>query len=495
MENLFFESINGNISYGGHLKYEDPEYIIVAEGDIYLSDEKIPLLKVAELLRDNGDLMNVDGLFSMIVFNKNTGKLIALQDIFAYIHPLYYQVFDDGICVALLMKQIIIDTKIPACLQKENVTEFLYNGFLTDDRCLIEGIKKIPAMHMLTCDIYNKIVRYVKREYRLKTEMKAQSDYSVILEKNLSNILDGRSEINMALSSGFDSNFILNTINRLKPNIKINAFSIGASNGNDEIDNVVKICTYHPEVVHNIEKVTNISLQSLPQMVFELEDSIFERGIFLQYVMSELLLKNKVDHIILGEGADQILSSEFKTTADKYYFVGTEKHYPWVYYPYEMLTYIILKKNGIFLRNRDIQSFYPFIKENFIQGVYRFRQLNGTSKNHYKSYILSRVKKEIGELLTKRPGSTNLSTLFNNNNQDLLKIAKMSEFYQYLPKQPDRDSGAEVELDNCLKILYIMVFEELFCNQNVEMLKHKEVDISLDKLIDRIMQKKTGAIK
>ncbi len=494
MENLFFKIVNGVISYDGHLKYEDDEYIIVAEGDICLSNISISLLQVVEHLRAKKDIADIDGLYSMIIFNKNTGKLVAIQDIFSYIHPLYYAVVDEGICVALYLRQVIVETGIHAKLEKDNIAEFLYNGFLTDDRCLISRIKKVPAMHVMIYDLDSKNVRYVKRTYSIHRKPKDESDYSKILEKNLYEAIGENSQINMALSSGFDSNFILNSINRVKPESKINAYTIGAENGNDETQNVIKICSYHPEVTLTIEQVTPDALQSLPQIVYELEDSIFERGIFLQYIMSNLLFKSKISSLVLGEGADQILSSEFNTSAEPYYFVGIEEHYPWVYYPYEMLTYIILKKNGIFLRNRNIRAHYPFIKANFIRGVSEFRKLNGTSKEHYKAYIVNKTRNEVGELLIKRPGSTNLSTLFNKNNHNLLGVVKLSEYYHLLPKQPDRDSGTEVELDNCLKVLFVMAFEELFCNQSFEALKRNDVNVSLDKLLDKITQQKAGLV-
>lgn len=492
MENLFFKIVNGSISYDGHLKYEDDEYIIVAEGDICLSNISISLLQVVEHLRAKKDIADIDGLYSMIIFNKKTARLVAIQDIFSYIHPLYYAVVDGGICVALYLRQVIVETGIHSKLEKDNIAEFLYNGFLTDDRSLISGIRKVPAMHVMIYDLDSKDVSYIKRSYSIQRQSEDETDYSKILEKNLSKIINGKSTINMALSSGFDSNFILTSINRIKPTSKINAYTIGAANGNDETQNVIKICSYHPEVNLTIEHVSPNVLQSLPQIVYELEDSVFERGIFLQYIMGDILSKKGIDSLVLGEGADQLLSSEFNTFAAQYYFVGIEDHYPWVYYPYEMLTYIILKKNGIFLRNRNIRAHYPFIKANFIRGVSEFRKHNGTSKEHYKAYIVNKTRKEVGELLIKRPGSTNLSTLFNKDNQNLLNVARLSKYYQLLPKQPDRDSGTEVELDNCLKILFIMVFEELFCNQSVESISSNNVNVSLDKLLDKITQQKAG---
>lgn len=490
MRNLFFKFKNGAVNYDGQLKYEDDEYIIVAEGDIRLFDANITLIQVAEHLRKNKDIADIDGLYSMIVFNKQTLKIYALQDIFSYFHPLYYSVDDGGICIALLLRQVIVENKMVARLEKNNIDEFLYNGFLTDDRCLISQINKVPAMHVMVYDVIQHKVSYIKRFYSIQAKSEDDSDYYKIIEKNLQEILDGRTEINMALSSGFDSNFLLDSINRINPKCKINAYTIGAANGNDETEKVKKICSFHPEINLTIGQVTPDILQALPQMIYELEDSVFERGIFLQYVISSVLSQNS---LLLGEGADQILSSEFKTSADHYYFVGIEQHYPWVYYPYEMLTYIILKKNGIFLRNRDIKAYYPFLKGNFIRGVSALRKLNGTSKEHYKAYVAERTGKEVGAVLNKRPGSTNLSTLFNNDNQQILSIAKTSEFYQYLPKQPDRDSGNEVDIDNCLKILFLMVFEELFCNKGIEDLKSDKIDSSLDEILSSIISRKGGS--
>ena len=491
MEKLYFKIENNILDYDGHLKYEDNEYIIVAEGNLYLRDRNISLKQVAAYLRENKNIADIDGLYSMIVFNKPNKKIIALQDIFSYIHPLYYSINDNGICIALFLRQVVLDTKMWPCLNRENITEFLYNGFLTDDRCLLSKIKKVPAMHVMIYDDCSRTVSYEKRTYSIKTDINDESDYFQLIEENLRESLDGKSAISMALSSGFDSNFLLHCINKIKPSCKVNAYTVGAANGNDETQNVKKICSYHSEVTLKIKRVTPNALQSFPQMVYELEDSVFERGIFLQYVLSNYLLENGERSLLLGEGADQILSFEFKTSANPYYFVGIEKHYPWVYYPYEMLTYIILKKNGIFLRNRDIRAYYPFLKANFIRGVSKFRKMNGTNKEHYKAYIANSVGKEVGEILIKRPGSTNLSTLFNHKNQRLLDVAKQSYLYDLLPRQPDRDSGNEVELDNCLKVFFLMIFEEIFCKQEIKNLENDYINSSLDMMLNKIIQRGT----
>ena len=84
---------------------------------------------------------------------------------------------------------------------------------------------------------------------------------------------------------------------------------------------VEEICKSYPQLNLTVQKVSPNILEFFPQMVFELEDSIFERGIFLQYMMGEALASKNSLPTFLGEGADQLLSSELRMSADPYYFV------------------------------------------------------------------------------------------------------------------------------------------------------------------------------
>ena len=467
MKNLYFEKNKDKLSYAGQYTYETSEYIIVYEGEMLVQNIKLTPEVAVEYLANGGDLSCVDGLYTFIAYNKGTQLLVATQDIISYYHPLYFCETEDGFAISLSMKELIVKTGMTPKMEDRYIPEFLYNGFLTDDRCLLQGIKKVPAMHVLKYNLTTRTLIYKKKHYPLDKVSSVGNDYIELLRETVEAEIKDKTEINMALSSGFDSNLLLYMISKTNPNCKINAYCIGSCNGLDETESVKEICEVYPQVNLSVYKVSPDILDYFPQMVYELEDSVFERGIFLQYMMGEAIAPKNSLPTFLGEGADQLLSSELRMSADPYYFVGIEQHYPWVYFPYEMLTYIIIKKNGIFLRNRNVQAKYPFITNKFINGVNSLRPNNGTSKEHYKQYILSRVDSHVAEKLVKRPGSTNLTSLFDENNTEaLFEAAKSSRFYAMLTKQPDRDSGNEVDMDNCLKILYLKCFETIFCNHS-----------------------------
>lgn len=473
MKNLFFEKNLNIINYDGQCTYENSQYIVAYEGEMFVQNTKLTPETVVEYLTNGGDLASIDGLYSFIAYNKETQFLVATQDVISYYHPLYFCETNDGFVVSLSMKELIVKTGMTPKMEDGYIPEFLYNGFLTDDRCLLQGIKKVPAMHVLKYAFATRTLSYKKKHYTLNS-VPNDSDYIALLQEVVESEIKDKTEINMALSSGFDSNLLLYMISKINPECKINAYCIGSSNGVDETESVKEICDVYPQVNLSVYKVSPKILNDFPQMVYELEDSVFERGIFLQYMMGEAIASKNALPTFLGEGADQLLSSELRMSADPYYFVGIEQHYPWVYFPYEMLTYIIIKKNGIFLRNRNVQAKYPFITNKFINGVNKFRPNNGTNKEHYKQYILSRVDQRVSEKLVKRPGSTNLTSLFDENNTEaLFEAAKSSRFYAMLTKQPDRDSGNEVDMDNCLKILYLKCFETIFCNHSESLVSEK----------------------
>lgn len=483
MKNLFFERKKDFIVYGAQYSLEDNRFILLYEGELYIHNHLLSPSQLLDYLSNGGDLSILDGLYSLVIYDKETQLLIATQDMVSYYHPLYYYLNQDHLIVSLSLKELIIKSAVKPQIEDGNVSEFLYNGFLTDDRCLLKKIKKVPAMHIFKYNFVAKTANYKKKYYDLKGGITKTTDYFSLLETSIKESLSGYKEINMALSSGFDSNLLLYIVTTLNPKCKINAFCIGSCDGNDETQSVQDICKMYPQVKLTLHKVSPDILESFPQMIFELEDSVFERGIFLQYMMGEAISSKGELPTFFGEGADQLLSSELRMSGDPYYFVGIEQHYPWVYFPYEMLTYIIIKKNGIFLRNRNVNAKYPFIRKEFIQGVNAYRAENGTSKEHYKKYIVDLVDPKVAERLVKRPGSTNLTSLFDENNtRRLFRAAESCRFYSMLTKQPDRDSGNEVDMDNCLKILYLKCFEKIFCD-NSDKLEEKNCSLTFEELI------------
>ena len=483
MKEFLFVKRGENIFYTGQYVYEDENYILIYEGSLSLHGKKLSGEELARWIAKNENLSELDGLYSLIFYSKKTQTVIATQDVFSYCHSLYFTQTQDGIIVSLQLRRLIVETGAQAQMDDKHIAEFLYNGFLTDDRCLVKGVKKIPAMHVLQYNCKTGEWHY-KKKYYMRSDVLKGECYCDWVQPVFEDVLTQTAEINMALSSGYDSNLLLHMAAKHNPNCKIHAFCIGSCDGQDETESVKEICKEYPQVELTVCKVTPDILQAFPQIVYELEDNIFERGIFLQYLLAESLKQYGEYPILLGEGADQLLSVHFNTNAEPYYFVGKEDHYPWVYYPYEMLTYIILKKNGIFLRNRDMQTKYPFITKEFISGVQRFRKENGTDKTHYKQYIKACVSERVAQRLIKRPGSTNLSSLFDDSNIDrLFTAAKNSRFYSMLTKQPDRDSGSEVEKDNCLKIIYLILFERIFCEGTLTSLQGECCTVRFEDII------------
>jgi len=90
------------------------------------------------------------------------------------------------------------------------------------------------------------------------------------IEKDVKSYIDEHldqktNSLGIALSGGIDSTFVLYSIKKICPEIKINAFSIRFSNSTDETTIAAKIADYF-DVEHDIIDVENY-LQDLPKAI------------------------------------------------------------------------------------------------------------------------------------------------------------------------------------------------------------------------------------
>ena len=108
----------------------------------------------------------------------------------------------------------------------------------------------------------------------------------------------------VALSSGHDTNLLLFLLAGMHDAIR--AFTVGGRLVN-EIDSTRKILASYPGCRGASRTVPASIAKSLPDIAWRLEGYVFERGVFLQYALAELLREAGGRCVVLGEGADQIV--------------------------------------------------------------------------------------------------------------------------------------------------------------------------------------------
>ncbi len=415
----------------------------------------------------------LDGVYSVIILDYNTEKVFVFQDYFGSEQAIYYYVQNNTVLISNSLKTIVNADDIQRKINYKTVKQFLLKGYCADENTLIKDIYKVPSKKYLKIDAKRKSIKLKK--YKKETvEKKSVSieDYDKVVEKAC--LSCAHEDISTTVSQGYDSNYILHNLRKI-PSHNLNAFCIGGTIGRNEVPYAEKICNYYGDINLHSKLVNGASLNKLPELIYILEGSVYELGIFLQYELANLVKSHNCKNIMLGECADQILN--FEIYYPKWEFIHrfnyTIKRLPALLFnkihfrpyrdAYAMASHIVMKKSGIMMNYFDINAEYPYLRKNFIKTAEQAVKIGESKKEFHKKAINSILPAEITNLLQKQPGAIEAKNLFFGTDislEAIKEICKKSEFYK--PREFDNQFYA---IDYYLKITYLEIFKKMFIEE------------------------------
>lgn len=399
--------------------------------------------------------------FILILFQKDSGKMLIIQHLFGSGKNLYLCKKDNKICLASSLRELKQLVQIPFKLNIPMLPYYFYNGFLPGTHTLIDGVQKLGAGTYVIIDnsgIHKEPLKFSDLSANINSE-NSEIEYHRALTGSIYEVTkDITDTISLALSGGYDSNCILYSIKKRWPNVKVNAFSVGGVNGVDETGIAAEIAKYYDNVSFRSSFVSPDTLDHLDEIVSILEGSVYERGIFLQYELAKLLTSNRVRNLICGECADQVFHRNTYSPIPENTFL-----YGYLDTPYQMAVYAVLKKNRMMMNAFGINTRYPFLTPQMLSVGYMTREINGTTKEFHKTQCRELFPPEILDLISKQGGSTDLGALFQKE-FDCSKELEKCKYYSTDFRLTGKYSYEEAIRDYYLSLLYLESFEKQFCD-------------------------------
>ena len=449
---------------------------------------------------------HIKGLYILAIYDKKNNRLFVFQDRTTSPITLYYTFSNEILYFSTSLKNLLLLSKIKRKLNENVVEEFIVNGFIYGQQTLVEGVYKIKSFHCLVADnsgVKQNKVYYNTTEY---IKQRAYKEFKNVLDKAILKQVEGQSEVNAPLSSGYDSSYIVNVLSK-QTDFPINAFSIGGKFGKNELPVVKENVKQFPRTTLISEMTDSSTLQNYPDIVWRLEGNVYEVGLFLQYELNKLVSETGKKTLICGECADQVMN--------QYYFTdernavpasSSDKYYDFSEYPYVFGSYLILKKNGILANSFDIDTKYPYLDDEFVSLNKPLTEYNGKNKTVHKENCNACLPKEIIDNISKIGGSTECHSLFENDDeiQRFFRFVEKSDFFKshkalikkhsYSEKiKPDLVTGIKTKIRNTaykvmkketdpagkyfndemklreyLNYTYLILFDELFISGNYD---------------------------
>lgn len=403
--------------------------------------------------------------YTIIQFNKINKQIIINQDNQGDLQPIYYTYIKNKIIISNSLQDILIylDNKK---FNKKSLYYFLSCGFIPNENTLIKNVYKIIPGYINILKFMNKTLELKKKKFNVIKYNKPfnKEKYNKLLLDEIHKQSNSCKEYAMTISSGYDSNLLIALLNtKQKENIQY--YSVGGSKGVDETTTAKKILKEYKNNDLHTSYVDSNTFSSFPEIVFLYEGLFYERGIFLQYELYKMLAKQN-KNIVLGDGADQILHINYKNKYNIHKEIKKKDYSLYQHCPYEMLVYLVLKKSSLLLTNTSNHLVYPYLSNKFISYVDKIRNENGFDKKIHKNIVQNTVPQNVTPYLNKLGGATEQIALFKDDSE-FLKWQNKALNSKYSSIKCERNTTElSQDIDYILKILYLMIFEQIFLKTN-----------------------------
>ena len=476
------------IGYVSNLNDVKSKYSISSKADVEIIEALYSMIGL-EFIHE------LDGIFTIFIWNGNEQKGYFFQDQFASNLPLYYIGTKNHIVISTSLKRILNLVQIEWKLNISAVLDFLATGFtVPNETTFIKGIKKLTPTHYLEINTNNATIK--NRTYTLHMEKVnrkyAEENLMLSLEKHINSLynqLADKKELVCTLSGGFDSNLILHHLVKLSENVI--AITIGGKK-RDEISQAREIAQDYANVKHIYSRVEANKLQYLPGIIWKTEGYVCEDGLFLQLQLAQMLT-NVGKHCFLGECADQILNQyrlsfhPFSMTRELLRYLKRRiamkecpisfKETNFIKYlrklslkiEYDILLDAILKKNGIMLNNHGIQGIYPFLNKHTYEIAKQLGSLND-KKEFYKKRISQIFSEKKMSIIRDEGGSTDIEYLFEGKDEIIRKVLSSQLIQRILGKLRviRIQNASRTDYQLLLRLLVIYLFNNLFISGNFD---------------------------
>ena len=463
-------------------------------GRVFCDDNKInDCEKIALLYKEYGVNIteHIHGNYIIIFKNHTENTLAVIHDSVTSPFAVYYTEDSENIYISTSIKTIYTYCKAPRSLNEYVIDDFLLNGIINSNETLIDGLYKLCYSQALVVSDGKYAIEYVKYPSTTMTEDEGKAVFNEILLDSVGRCALDTEPLNIALSSGYDSNYILYAL-REKTSAPINAFSIGGIKGNNELPYARQISKLYDNINYQETLIDSNDLQNMPDIVWRLEGAMNEEGLFLQYALSSTLSSYGVNTLICGESADQIFNQRFHTKDERLKRLGVHGiKYSSTYFPFEIGILAILKKSGIMANSFGIDTRYPFVDDRVIDVADATKELNGFTKEYQKQNCKEHFKNEVYEIVNhqKISGKTSYSALFADDDEliSFYKLIEKSKWHSKTEKNlftrinwklrcavikrmsyknndevTEKTLYDEIKMKRYQNLLYLLIFEKLF---------------------------------
>ena len=304
---------------------EDRSVVLIANGEVYNYVELRRQLEalghifttrsdcetIVHLYEEFGTdfVRHLRGMYAFALWDKRARRLILVRDRMGE-KPLYLVDLGDSMFFASEMRALVQSGVVPFELEPQAVNQYFHFGYVPDPMCMVSGVRKLPAAHMLTISLDT--WSFQEHCYwRMEDAPALDGDPARLIRAELERLAEliTRSDVpvGIALSGGLDASAIaaLATSARSRD---VHAFTVGYTGTpwQDERSNAKAFADYLKIPFHTIELSTSDFTEQYAAVNVQRDDPIADIAGVAIAAVAQLAHSHSVPVLLFGHGGDEL---------------------------------------------------------------------------------------------------------------------------------------------------------------------------------------------
>lgn len=430
-----------DLSPAGHQPMHDSmkELSIVFNGEIYnFLELRQELKSKGHTFHSNSDtevilvayrewhtecLSHFNGMFAFAIYDKRSKELFVARDRVGE-KPLFYIQSNGVLRFASELKGLMADPSFERRLDLESLDCYLAMGFVPGERCILQGVKKLPPAHALVFNLEDGRSRlwqywtlpkpYSENSVDCIDEIELLDELEHLFESSVSRQLIADVPVGVLLSGGIDSSLVTAMAVRASSKVKTFTIRFPGYGSFDETEHA-RLIAGHFGTEHVELDAAEATVDLLPMLARQFDEPIVDSSMIPTYLVSKLV-REHCTVALGGDGGDELF--------------GGYNHYSRLLWMQKKIGFIPYNLRLPIAKAADILLPPGFKGRNWLQGL-------GTDLQSGLPLIASYYDKSTRRQLMKGQGNWNLVAEDIREQRiprsaDLLQRATRMDFQNYL---------------------------------------------------------------
>ncbi len=303
---------NGEIYNHGELRAA-----LIARGHRFASDHSDTETLVHGWEEWGQDLpLRLNGMFAFAILDRRRKQLFIARDRFGE-KPVYYAARQGFLAFASELTALAAHRAVPRSIDPRALQKFFAWGYLPGETALLEGTRKLPAGHHLTCDMATGATR-VAAYWRFalepdeslgdRDEPRLVDECAELLATSARRRLMSDVPLGVFLSGGVDSSVVLASLAAHRPAASLETFTIGFDEPSFDESPYARTVAEHVGTRHRERRLDIATARDMiPHVLDRMDEPLGDASILPTHLLCAFA-RERVTVALSGDGGDELFA-------------------------------------------------------------------------------------------------------------------------------------------------------------------------------------------